>query len=118
MGQPNSEKWEKFFSQKGKWVGYCIFNEDESEMLGVALGALMENFWDKLIIGRIIVWAVQEKARGHNSLIIMRSLIKWFQEREVAYIIASCDFDSQAEKVYSRMGFQPLEQTMYLLKEA
>jgi hypothetical protein len=82
------------------------------------LGATVENFWDTLIIGRVIVWAVQERARGHNSLIIMRRLIKWFQGKNVSYIIAACDFDSQAEKVYSRMGFKPLEQTMYLLKEA
>ena len=118
VGQPNSEKWAQFFSQKGKWIGYCIFTEDESEMLGVALGMTVENFWDKLIIGRVIVWAVHERARGWNSIIIMRQLIRWFQEKQVSYIIASCDFDSQAEKVYAKLGFKPLEQTMYLLKEA
>ncbi len=114
---PNQAKWDKFF-QGLEVTTYGLVKEVEGKIVGLALGMISENFWDEQKIGRVILWYVDPEYRGVTAIRLFQGLGMWFKSKEVDYVLATCDFDSDASRAYRKMGFKPLEESLYLLKEA
>jgi hypothetical protein len=116
ISEPNKEKWVKFFMKLGSsTIGWVKTNE-EGNIVGLILGMITENFWDTQTVGKIILWYVDPEYRGVPAIRLMQNLIQWFSLQKADYIISNCDFSSDAGKAYRRLGFKPLEETLYLVE--
>lgn len=109
----NVEKWATFF-EKMPIASYGVGAFEGDNLVGVAMGMSVENFWDYQTLGKVIVWYVNPDKRGIIAVRLLKRLMDWFAWRQVDYIVASADFNSEASKAYRHWGFQPLEETLYL----
>lgn len=112
--EPNKEKWDKFFGNLGRTTAGWV-KEVDGKIVGIVLGMVVENFWDTQRVGRVILWYVDPEYRGVTAVLLFRNLQAWFYHQEVDYLMANCDFDSEAGRAYRKMGFKPLEETLYLV---
>lgn len=114
--EPNDEKWSKFFMKLGSTTIGWVKIDDTGKIVGVVLGMIVDNFWDTKILGRVILWYVDPEYRGIPAVRLIQNLLQWFRDQGVDYMISACDFNSEAGKAYRRLGFKPLEETLYLVE--